>query len=430
MASSPSSAVSAVFHCSRPNGLQPGGPTKRITLEHLLVYSPSGHLIQYELLPSMGVEATDTSSRSGSSSLVQIQDEDLRVKAEPIQWWDVCRRADWPEREECIKGLTYGRKDPSGIIVETSDCEDNNSVGKGEETHERSTLYISNAEVQMNFDRIPTWQNSKIHFVAMNPVLPGGQKSLNDDFGGEIEIEKVPHLEIEIKRKDLLPVFEQFLKVKPEWNNRVFVGDRRPTSSSGASSAEERYSSLSAVYPQPVQNSLFGSSIPAGQLVSNVKNGMIVSSAFPSHLLTQNSMKTDNAPMEISPPEKSCLVNSPSPSSLKDTSLSAERGIPNKVQSANSFGSSGGGSNVSSNRSDFSMNVVDEGSTQDPLDFGGYFQEEYCKGATLDESHEMSEAVTDADSSSSPCDKEKAEEDEDEEDDEMLGGIFAFSEEG
>jgi len=75
------------------------------------------------------------------------------------------------------------------------------------------------------------------------------------------------------------------------------------------------------------------------------------------------------------------------------------------------------------------MNVVDEGSTQDPLDFGGYFQEEYCKGAPLDESHEMSEAVTDVDSSSSPRVKEKPEEDGEEED-EMLGGIFAFSEEG
>lgn len=51
--------------------------------------------------------------------------------------------------------------------------------------------------------------------------MPGGQKSSADnDFGGEIEIEKVSHLEIEIKRKDLLPVFEHFHKVKPDWSNR------------------------------------------------------------------------------------------------------------------------------------------------------------------------------------------------------------------
>jgi len=54
----------------------------------------------------------------------------------------------------------------------------------------------------------------------MNPVFPGGLKSFGDDFGGEIEIEKIPYLEIEIKRKDLLPVFEQFHKVKPDWNGR------------------------------------------------------------------------------------------------------------------------------------------------------------------------------------------------------------------
>lgn len=429
MASMPSCAVSAVFHCSMPNALQPGR-SKRNTLEHLLVYSPSGHLIQYELLPAMGVETTNTSSRTGSSSLVQPQDEDLRVKAEPVQWWDVCRRADWPEREECLKGLTFGRKDrlESGLMVESLDCEDNDSVGKGGETHERSTLYLSKAEVQMNNGRIPTWHNAKIHFFAMNPILPAGMKSVNDDLGGEIEIEKIPYLEIEIKRKDLLPVFEQFHKVKPEWNRRVLVGERYPTSSSNASGAEERSSpDISDVYPQPVQHSQFGSSIAAGQMVSYVKNGAIVSSTFPSSLLTKNSLKTDNSSMEISPPEKSCLINTPSP--LKDASLLAERAIPKEGQSSNSVGSSGV-SNVSSNCSDFSMNIVDEGSTQDPLGFGGYFQEEYCKGAPLDESHEMSEAVTDVDSSSSPRVKEKPEEDGEEEEDEMLGGIFAFSEEG
>ena len=72
------------------------------------------------------------------------------------------------------------------------------------------------------------------------------------------------------------------------------------------------------------------------------------------------------------------------------------------------------------------MNVADESSVQDPLEFGGYFQEEYCKAAPLDENHELSEVVTDVDSSSSPRDKEKSEEDG--ESDELLGCVFAFSE--
>ncbi|KMT07712.1 hypothetical protein BVRB_6g148330 [Beta vulgaris subsp. vulgaris] len=82
-------------------------------------------------------------------------------------------------------------------------------------------LYLSNAEVQMNYGRIPTWQNSKVHFFAMSFMVPDRQKySIDDDLGGEIEIEKLPHLEIEIKRKDLLSVFEHFHKVNSDWSNR------------------------------------------------------------------------------------------------------------------------------------------------------------------------------------------------------------------
>ncbi|KAL2942241.1 Autophagy-related protein 18h [Bienertia sinuspersici] len=429
------SAVSAVFHCSMPNGLP---PRRSNSLEHLLVYSPCGHLIQYGLVPSMGVETTDTTSRAGSGSMMQIQDEDLKVKSEVVHWWDVCRRADWPEREECIKEISFGGKDPTEMFLETSDSDDHDNRGKGEELHEQSTLYLSNAEVQMNYGRIPTWQNSKIHFFAMNSVVPDRQKySVDDDFGGEIEIEKVPNFEVEIKRKELLPVFEHFHKAKPSWSNRGIVGETYPTSTSEARLAEDKYPSSAVVHPQLVQNSQFGAYGQAAEMdrvksylgiAQNqiIKNGAIVSSTLPKPILTQNSLKTDNiSAMEISPPENSCLVNSPSP--VKNESLSAERANPKEFQSSSSVGDSEA-SNVSSNRSDFSMNVADESSVPDPLDFGGYFQEEYCKAAPLDEIHELSEVVTDVDSSSSPREKEKSEEDG--ENDELLGCVFAFSEEG
>ncbi|KAG9151779.1 hypothetical protein Leryth_002058 [Lithospermum erythrorhizon] len=45
-------------------------------------------------------------SRNGPGSLMQMQEEELRVKVEPVRWWDVCRRADWPDREEHINGIT------------------------------------------------------------------------------------------------------------------------------------------------------------------------------------------------------------------------------------------------------------------------------------------------------------------------------------
>lgn len=37
---------------------------------------------------------------------------------------------------------------------------------------------------------------------------------------GELEIEQVPFHEVEIKRKDLLPVFDHFHSIKSSWNDR------------------------------------------------------------------------------------------------------------------------------------------------------------------------------------------------------------------
>ena len=38
--------------------------------------------------------------------------------------------------------------------------------------------------------------------------------------GGEFEIEKVPVHEVEVKRKELLPVFDHFHGIKSGWNDR------------------------------------------------------------------------------------------------------------------------------------------------------------------------------------------------------------------
>jgi len=51
----PSGAVAAVFHNSLSQSLQHAN-SKANTLEHLLVYTPSGYVVQHELLPLVGVE--------------------------------------------------------------------------------------------------------------------------------------------------------------------------------------------------------------------------------------------------------------------------------------------------------------------------------------------------------------------------------------
>lgn len=64
----------------------------------------------------------------------------------------------------------------------------------------------------------------------------------------------------------------------------------------------------------------------------------------------------------------------------------------------------------------------------DPLDLGQLFKESYCKAVEqLDGSSTLNEAVNDDVDS---CIHQKIEKPEDGDDDEMLGGIFAFSEDG
>ena len=130
-----------------------------------MVYTPCGHVVQYKLLSSVGGEPSEIASRNGPASSVHMQDEELRVNVESIQWWDVCRRADWPEREECISGITRRGQETKETVMDTSDGEDDGIAhSQLVMSHEPSHWYLSNAEVQMSFWRIQLWQKSKVFF--------------------------------------------------------------------------------------------------------------------------------------------------------------------------------------------------------------------------------------------------------------------------
>jgi hypothetical protein len=53
----------------------------------------------------------------------------------------------------------------------------------------------------------------------MSHLGPKEENISEDQTGQEIEIEKVPVHEVEIRRKDLLPVFDHFHR-SPEWSER------------------------------------------------------------------------------------------------------------------------------------------------------------------------------------------------------------------
>ncbi|XP_044482792.1 autophagy-related protein 18h-like isoform X2 [Mangifera indica] len=447
-ASIPSGAVAAVFHSSVSQDLQPAH-LKVNVLEHLLVYTPSGNVVQYKLLSSSGGETSETSLRTGHSYSAEIHDEELGVKVEPVQGWDVCRRTDWPEREECISGITVDQNEVSEMTMDTSDCEDNDNGHKENvKLHDRSHLHISNAEVQMSSGRILICQNSKIHFYTMNPLDTDEQNSTKEQTGGEIEVEKIPVHYVEIRRKDLLPVFDHFHRIQSDWIERGIFRGRSTVSSSKSYEAKENYfeesdiSQSKSMSPRLVENSDVGSSKITYPSVNENENFATERGRFnlASHTVDQILLNKENASVLL----KQSAVNGSAiedskfsniVSSLTSGSHSAGGAIAKEVQSSTSNGT-GKIVNISSNHFKLSTNTIEDSLVKASLDFE-YFFEEPCKASASSECRELVGIITDVDSSNSPCDKEKFEEDcdndkseDDCDTDDMLGGVFAFSEEG
>ncbi|KAK9074984.1 hypothetical protein SSX86_003303 [Deinandra increscens subsp. villosa] len=377
----PPGVIAATFHSSVCRNLEPVASNVE-TLEHLLVYSPSGYVIQYELLPSLQREQGESSLRVETASQMQAQDEDLRVKVEPIQWWDVCRRTDWPEKEEFICGDPLPRHISVDTIMTNSDYEDNGSSENGSTKHqERSRWFLSHAEVQMRSGRVPVWQKSKIYFYVM---APQSCEELNVA-EGEVDIETIPVNEVEIRQKDLLPVFDNSGAVHPDWTDgRVFTSGRYSSPSSNINSSSEKFHQDSTISP--------GSSVAAVGM-QNMEQ-MEPHIFYPTLASTVNNNDSVNRLTSFTGVDE--IKTSPSSADGSDAHGVTIAG--SEVQSSESIVTSDT-SNPCSNRSDLDMNIVDEFPTheeeEDMVVFG----------------HERKKFEEDGDS------------------DDMLGGVFAFSEE-
>ncbi|KAI7738772.1 hypothetical protein M8C21_005970, partial [Ambrosia artemisiifolia] len=373
----PPGVIAATFHSSVCRNLKPVVSNVE-ALEHLLVYSPSGYVVQYELLPSLGREQGEPSLRVGPTSQVQAQDEDLRVKVEPIQWWDVCRRTDWPEKVEFLGGAPPTRHSSVATIMTSSDYEDNSNLEKDfTKRQERSRWFLSHAEVQMRSGRIPIWQKSKISFYVMAPQLC---EELNDA-EGEVDIETISVNEVEVRQKDLFPVFDSSSVVHPGWTDSRYSASLAKIGSNDGKfyqgSTVSHGSSVAAAVIEP-QTSY---PIPASTVNNN--NGMTRQTSFTG---------VDG----VLSPSVDEIMNSPSP--VDDGSVAPGVTIArSEVESSDSIVTSDT-SNPGSNRSDLDMNIVDE-----------------------EEEEEEEEMVV--------FGQERNKFDEDGDSDDMLGGVFAFSEE-
>ncbi|XP_010528842.1 PREDICTED: autophagy-related protein 18h [Tarenaya hassleriana] len=344
----PSGAIAAVFHQSVPNESLSAN-----ALEYLLVYTPSGHVVQYKIVPQLGGDPAQSYSRVGAAS-VSTSDEELRMKVEPVHCWDVCRRTDWPEIEENIHELILGRRETADITTDASDIEDND-IGHKElvKPPEKDHVYLANAEVQINSGRRPIWQNSKISFYSMFQREADVENSSVHHSGGETEIEKVSASEVEIRRK-AFPVFDDFHSINS--SNRGLPGEKYPDSSSDPDQAKE--------------NLLTGISCLA--IENDERKGSNPSSGV--HIQIQNQ-------------------NPPNDTDYIDTPLPVEITIGNSSRARESEASSG-----SSNRSDLSMNAREEGTSDESPNF--------------DPAENATEADNDA-----PCHREESDEGGDNDDD-------------
>ncbi|KAJ7973399.1 Autophagy-related protein like [Quillaja saponaria] len=431
----PCGAIAAIFHSSVTQDAQPTHSNVH-ALEHLLVYTPSGHLVQYKLLPSMGGEPIESASRLESGPSAHIQDEDLQVKVEPVQWWDVCRRIDWPEREESVSGNTLCRPEAAHMTIDTSDCEDSDVANNGlVKSHERSKFYFSNAEVHISSGRMPVWQKSEMSFFVMDS-LEAGEKNLPEDHtGGEIEIEKFPLQEVEIKQKDSLPIIDHFHGIHSDWADRGLVMGRCSSSSSNSHGAEEKLSEDAVVScsklaaPGSVEKANSGYFSSSVDLYGNVKNEVKRGgSVIASHLLNQDSVNSPGA--SVSPKQLTGSDSLAEDGDVMDshvTSVGASHfsdGPITTVKMSNSVRAMEV-PKLSSNHCKSRMDIHDEEAIHESLDFKQNFQEGYSKASA--DCLESTEVVNNVDYSNY-CDREKSEEVDD--NDDMFGGVFDFSEEG
>ncbi|KAK8506240.1 hypothetical protein V6N12_074288 [Hibiscus sabdariffa] len=460
----PSGAVAAVFHNSISLAHQ-HVDQRTTSLEHLLVYTPSGHVVQHELLLSIGADSGASNLRFQTASYTHVQEDDLTVKVEPVQWWDVCRRSDWPEREECISKATVERQDVAEGVeskpvneefsIDSLEINDNVSGEKNTKPfttkpHDSFHWYLSNAEVQANSWRLPIWPKTKVSFYMMDSPRANSCK------GGEFEIEQVPVHEVEIKSKELLPVFDSFHRIKSSWNDRCFAVGKYPPSSSPDHHQGECKASQEIIicHSKPASLSSTESSggssrrldnlldfdqincekpyPPICQGLNEICHGKVGNGFIEPLVLNHESLTVKSSPFQ----HRENIYSDTGHSMTSDFS-SLESKLPpsrTKTDGTPSFNAVGisSASMLHIDHYDAPTNILEDElsvpAEQIPVDFV-HFQEAHNDILQHSESDKLCvHANDDVDSGSNHCGKEKPEEDE--ENDEMLGGMFVFSEEG
>ncbi|KZV56428.1 autophagy-related protein 18f [Dorcoceras hygrometricum] len=233
--SSHSGAIASAFHNCKGNEMNVDSNSLKKNY-HLLVFSPSGCLIQYALRISPGLNGgtglpESTTCESNLSG-------DSRIVVEAMRKWDVCQKQKGEEKRGIIdmcgengnsdscKVFPERMEQKNTVISSIVDTATKQNIGN----EERHRLYMCEAELQMYQVRNPLWARSEIFFQSM----------LADDINanevsreGEIAIERLPMLVLEAKPKDLVPVFH-YLQAPNSQRGKSNINWHLPLSENGA----------------------------------------------------------------------------------------------------------------------------------------------------------------------------------------------------
>lgn len=208
-----SGAIASSFHnCKGNNNIYVDGTTLK-TKYHLLVFSPSGSMVQYVLRISAGIDSTAVVPGLGTA-YESVPENDGRLVVEAIQKWNICQKQNRREREDNVdiygengnsdssKRYPEGKKRGNSVHPEGRGAATDAKISLEEKHH----LYISEAELQMHDPCIPLWAKPEIYFQLM--ATEGIKMDGENKMLGEIEVERIPARTIEARSKDLVPVFD------------------------------------------------------------------------------------------------------------------------------------------------------------------------------------------------------------------------------
>ncbi|KAF8663936.1 hypothetical protein HU200_055279 [Digitaria exilis] len=210
-ASSPiSGAIASTFHNCKGDDLNSDGSSRM--KYYLLVFSPSGSIIQYVLHLSTEQDS-GFDFPTGPISYGSERETDTKFVIEALQKWDVCHKRN---RRDSVESFAYNdfengennkifqkaMKKGTSIYPFNSAAVERPKLS----SDENRNFYISQSELQTHVVQTPLWSRSGMHFQVMEGETL--ETDNVDTTSGEAEVEKIQTRNIESRSKNLIPVFD------------------------------------------------------------------------------------------------------------------------------------------------------------------------------------------------------------------------------